>query len=170
MGVAWSRHSTCGLGLRHSKINKLVYNKILSCLCLPPGIMCMSVMPLKHYVHSYPPLSPYFDGTCIFHQFQIGLCSQKVSVWQLCPSNTMYIATVLSPLISMEHVYFTNCKQGYVLRKFQCGLTSMDWCCDLWNVKINDILTIYISCGHEMENKTEHTLHKPCKIFWSNCY
>jgi hypothetical protein len=90
--------------------------KILYCLCLPSCIICRSITPLKHYVHSYPPSPPL-------------------------------------PHILREHVCFTNWKQGYVLGKFQCGLTSMDWCCDLWNVKIydDDILAIYFSCGHELE-------------------
>jgi len=32
----------------------------------------------------------------------------------------------------------------------------MDWCCDLWNIKINDddILAIYFSCGHELKESS----------------
>jgi hypothetical protein len=32
----------------------------------------------------------------------------------------------------------TDCKEGYLLIKLQCGLTSMESWCERWNMKINE--------------------------------
>jgi hypothetical protein len=47
--------------------------------------------------------------------------------------------------------YATDCKEGFVLRKLQRGLGSMETWCERWNIKINEEQTqgIYFSrrCG-----------------------
>jgi hypothetical protein len=47
-------------------------------------------------------------------------------------------------------IYCTDCKEGYVLRKLQRGLTSVESWCERWNIKINEDKTqaICFSRGH----------------------
>jgi hypothetical protein len=33
-------------------------------------------------------------------------------------------------------LYATDRKEGFVVRKLQCGLSSMETWCDCWNIKI----------------------------------
>jgi len=39
-------------------------------------------------------------------------------------------------------------KEGYVLRKLQCGLTSLESWCEYWNTKINEERTQVIYLSH----------------------
>jgi hypothetical protein len=39
------------------------------------------------------------------------------------------------------HIYTTDRKEGYVLRKLQRGLTSMESWCERWNMKIDEAKT-----------------------------
>jgi hypothetical protein len=36
------------------------------------------------------------------------------------------------------HTHTTDYKEGYVLRKLQCNLTSLELWCEHWNTKINE--------------------------------
>jgi hypothetical protein len=35
-------------------------------------------------------------------------------------------------------IYATYCKESYVLKKLQCGLTAMEAWCEHWNIEINE--------------------------------
>jgi hypothetical protein len=38
-------------------------------------------------------------------------------------------------------IYVTDCKEGYVLRKLQRGLSTIETWCEHWNIKINEYKT-----------------------------
>jgi hypothetical protein len=46
-------------------------------------------------------------------------------------------------------IYTTDCKEGYILRKVQCGLTSMKLWCEDWNIKNNENKTQAIYFSHQ---------------------
>jgi hypothetical protein len=41
------------------------------------------------------------------------------------------------------YLYATDRKKGFVVRKLQRGLSSMETCCELWNIKINEDKTLF---------------------------
>jgi hypothetical protein len=47
-------------------------------------------------------------------------------------------------------LYVTERKEGYVLRKLQCGLKSMVAWCERWNIKINEGKTRAIYFAHRI--------------------
>jgi hypothetical protein len=53
----------------------------------------------------------------------------------------------LAPFADDTCLYATDRKDGFVVRKLQRGLSSMETCCELWNIKINEDQTrgIYFS-------------------------
>jgi hypothetical protein len=48
----------------------------------------------------------------------------------------------------MIHVYTTNRKEGYILRKLQRGLTSVESRCELWNISFNGDKTQAVYFSH----------------------
>jgi hypothetical protein len=49
---------------------------------------------------------------------------------------SMYIND--TPQTPGVHTHTRDCKEGYVLRKLQCSLTSVESWCEHWNIKINE--------------------------------
>jgi hypothetical protein len=49
------------------------------------------------------------------------------------------------PLFQTTSLYATDRKEGFTIRKFQRGLSSMETCCDRWNIKINEDKTHGVS-------------------------
>jgi hypothetical protein len=47
------------------------------------------------------------------------------------------------------HLYTTDCKEGYIVRKFQRGLDSMVSWCERWNIRINEDKTRAIYFSHQ---------------------
>jgi hypothetical protein len=47
-------------------------------------------------------------------------------------------------------IYTTDRKEGYVLRQLQRGLTSVESCCERWNIKINEDKTQAIYVSHRL--------------------
>jgi hypothetical protein len=66
-------------------------------------------------------------------------------------------------------IYATDCKECYVLRKLQQGLSTTETWCERWNIKINEDTTqaIYHSNPTRRSSYTawmEYPLCQSCKI------
>jgi hypothetical protein len=69
-------------------------------------------------------------------------------------------AVYLAFFANNTSLYATDCRKGFVVRKLQHCLSSMESCCECWNIKINEDETqgIYFSCGPE-PSESHHTLN-----------
>jgi hypothetical protein len=61
-------------------------------------------------------------------------------------------------------MYTTERKEGYVLRKLQRGLTSMEAWCEHWNIKINEDKTQAICLSHRRAPVRTHLTFKERNI------
>jgi hypothetical protein len=57
----------------------------------------------------------------------------------------------------MTPVYATDCKEGYVLRKFQRGLSAIETWCERWNIKLDEAETQAIYFSHQFRPPEAHS-------------
>jgi hypothetical protein len=107
-------------------------------------------------------LRPYFTVTHLRLPFSSPPTTRRVTVEVFDPASTRV------PIY--EYIYATDCKEGYVLRNLQWGLSTIETC-ESWNININEDKTQATTFFMEFDpwgssyiEWMVHPLRESCKI------